>query len=44
MRFSVVRNGWKLPGLLHENSLVLCGESEENILVMIGYFLKNKKK
>ena len=27
---------WKLPGLLYEDDLVLCGESEEDLRVMVG--------
>ena len=29
---------WSLPGLLHVDELVLCGESEEDLKVMVGRF------
>ena len=29
---------WRLPGLLHTDELVLCGESEEDLRVMVGWF------
>ena len=29
---------WKLPGLLYADVLVLCGESEEDLRVMVGRF------
>ena len=29
---------WKLPGLLYDGDLVLYGESEEDLRVMVGRF------
>ena len=29
---------WRLPGLLYADDLVLCGESEEDLWVMVGRF------
>ena len=29
---------WRLPGLLYAYDLVLCGESEEELMVMLGRF------
>ena len=29
---------WELPGLLNTGDLVLCGESEEDLRVMVGVF------
>ena len=29
---------WKLPGLLYADDLVLCGESEEDLRMMVGSF------
>ena len=29
---------WRLPGLLYADDLVLCGESEEGLRVMVGRF------
>ena len=29
---------WRLPGLLNADDLVLCGESEEELWVMVGQF------
>ena len=29
---------WRLPNLLHVDDLVLCGESEEDLRVMVGQF------
>ena len=31
---------WKLPGLLYADDLVLCGESEEDLRVMVGWFVE----
>ena len=38
MRFQGERREWRFPGLLYANDLVLCGESEEVLTVMIGRF------
>ena len=29
---------WRLPGLLYADHLVLCGDSEEDLRVMLGWF------
>ena len=29
---------WRLPGLSYTDDLVLCGESEEDLRVMVGWF------
>ena len=29
---------WRLPGLLYAHDLVLCGESENDLMVMVGRF------
>ena len=29
---------WRLPGLLYADDLVLCGESEEDLRSMVGWF------
>ena len=31
---------WRLPGLLYANDLVLCGESEEELRAMVGWFVE----
>ena len=30
------RREWKLPGLLYADNLVLCGESKESLMAMVG--------
>ena len=37
---SVLEDGreWRLPSLLYADDLVLCGESEEDLKVMMGRF------
>ena len=35
---------WRLPGLLHVDDLVLCGESEEDMMVMLGRFVEVCKR
>ena len=32
---------WRLPGLLYADDLVVCGESEENLRVMVGRFAED---
>ena len=32
---------WRLPGLLYADDLLLCGESEEELRVMLEQFVKN---
>ena len=34
------RKEWRLPGLLYADDLVLCGESEENLRAMVGWFVE----
>ena len=31
---------WRLPGLLYADNLVLCGESKEDLKVMVGCFVE----
>ena len=31
---------WRLPGLLYADDLFLCGELEENLGVMVGWFVE----
>ena len=31
---------WRLPGLLYADDLILCGESEENLRAMVGWFVE----
>ena len=31
---------WRLPGLLYADELVLCGESEEDLRAMVGWFVE----
>ena len=31
-------SNWTLPGLLYADDLALCGQSEENLRVMVGRF------
>ena len=31
---------WRFPGLLYANDLVLSGESEEDLKVMVGHFVE----
>ena len=37
-RFLKEEREWRLPGLLYANDLVLCGESEEDLRAMVGFF------
>ena len=36
VKFQEEGGEWKLSGLLHEDDLVLCGESEEDLIAMVG--------
>ena len=38
VRFLEDRREWRLPGLLYAVDLVLCGELEEDLRVMLGWF------
>ena len=29
---------WRLPGLFYADDLLLCGESEEDLRLMVGWF------
>ena len=42
----VIKEGreWRLPGLLYADDLVLCGKSEEDLRVMVGWFAKVCRK
>ena len=44
MRFLEDGREWRLPGLLYANDLVLCGELEKNLRVMVGRFAEVCKK
>ena len=39
VRFLEEGREWRLPGLLYANDLVLCGESEEDLKVMVERFV-----
>ena len=38
MRLLEERRECRLPGLLYAGNLILCGESEEDLKVMMGHF------
>ena len=38
MSFLEDGRGWRLPGLLYADDLVICGESEEKLSAMVGQF------
>ena len=38
--FQKERREWKLPGILYEDDMVLCGESEEDVRAMVERFLE----
>ena len=38
VRFQMEEREWRLPGLLYADDLVLYGESEEDLRVMVGHF------
>ena len=40
VRFLEEGREWRLSGLLYEDYLVLCGESEEDLRVMVGLFVE----
>ena len=35
---------WRLPGLLYADALVMCGELEENLRLMVGQFVEICKR
>ena len=35
---------WRLPGLLYADDLVLCGESKEDLRVMVGQFAEVRRR
>ena len=39
MRFQEEGREWRLPVFLYANDLVLCGESKEDLRVMVGRFI-----
>ena len=45
-RVSFMEDGrkWILPGLLYEDDFLLCGESEEELRVMMGWFAEVCKR
>ena len=40
MKFLEEGREWRLPGLLYTNDLVLCGELEEDLRVIVGRFVE----
>ena len=40
VRFLEERREGRLPGLLHADDLVLCGESKEDLRAMVGRFVE----
>ena len=38
VRFLEDGREWRVPGLLYADDLVLCGESDEDLRVMVGMF------
>ena len=38
MRYQKEGREWRLPGFLYADDLVLCGELEEDLRVMVGWF------
>ena len=40
VRFQKERREWKLPGILYEDDMVLCGESEEDVRAMVERFVE----
>ena len=34
----------RLPGLLYADNLVLCGESKEDLSVMVGWFAEERQE
>ena len=40
VRFMKEGREWRLPGLLCADDLILCGESEEDLRVMVGRFVE----
>ena len=44
LRFLEEEKGWRLPGLLYADDLVLYGESEDDQKVMIGHFVEACKR
>ena len=39
VEFLEEERGWRVPGLLHADDLILCGDSEEDQKVMVGRFV-----
>ena len=44
VRFLEEGREWRLPGFLYADALVLCGESEEDLMAMVGHFLEVFKR
>ena len=38
MRYLEDRREWRLPGILYKDDLVLCGESEDDLIVTVKRF------
>ena len=39
VRFLEEGREWRLPGLMYADDLVLCGESEDDLTVRVGWFV-----
>ena len=40
LKMGIGRRGkWRFPGLSYADDLVLCGESEEDLKTMVGFFV-----
>ena len=44
VRFLVEGRKWRFPGLLYPDDLVLCGELEEDLKEMVGYYVEVCKR
>ena len=44
VRFQEEGREWRLPGLLYADDLLLCGESEEDLRVMVARFVEMCRK
>ena len=40
MKFLEEGRGWRLPGLMYADDLVLCGKLEEGLRAMVGRFVE----
>ena len=42
VRFMEEGRDWRLPGMLYANDLVLCRELEEDLRVMVGWYVEGE--